>query len=75
MLQKDLLLRTVRDETDIQKYVEFNTTYNNPNEGLNTGILLRFYPGGELREFLADRRGSNRSNRRHHLPDPLGNDL
>ncbi len=51
MLEKDLLLRTVRDETDIQKYVAFNTTYNNPNEGLNTGILLRNYPGGSYENF------------------------
>jgi len=51
LLDNDLLLRTVRDETDIQKYVDFNTTFNNPNEGLNSGILLRNFPGAQFNNF------------------------
>jgi N-acetylglutamate synthase-like GNAT family acetyltransferase len=50
-LENGLVLRSVRDETDIHRYVEFNTTYNNPNEGRNTGILLRYYPGTQSENF------------------------
>ena len=50
-LENGLVLRSVRDETDIHRYVEFNTTYNNPNEGRNTGILLRNYPGTQSENF------------------------
>jgi hypothetical protein len=51
ILENGLLLRTVRDEADIQKYIDFNTTYNNPREGLNTGILLRYFPGALYENF------------------------
>ena len=51
VLENGLLLRTVRDEADIQKYIEFNTIYNNPNEGLNTDILVRNYPGAQYENF------------------------
>jgi GNAT superfamily N-acetyltransferase len=51
MLENGLLLRTVHDEADIQKYIEFNSTYNNPNEGLNTDLLIRHYPGAQPENF------------------------
>jgi hypothetical protein len=51
VLENGLLLRTVRDEADIQKYIEFNATYNNPSEGRNTALLLRHYPGARLENF------------------------
>ena len=51
ILENGLLLRTVRDEADIQAYIDFNTTFNNPREGLNTGILLRNFPGAQYKNF------------------------
>jgi hypothetical protein len=50
-LDNNLLFRTVRDDVDIQKYVAFNADYNNPNEGLNTNLLLRHLPGSQFDNF------------------------
>lgn len=50
-LENGLILRTVRDEKDIEKYVAFNSEFNNPNEGLNTNILLRYFPGSSFDDY------------------------
>jgi hypothetical protein len=50
-LENGLLLRTARDEKDIQHYITFNTVYNNVNEGLNTNILMHYFPGGSLDDY------------------------
>ena len=47
-LDNSLLLRTVRDENDIQSYADFNTAFNNPHEGVNSNLLLRYFPGSCL---------------------------
>ena len=52
VLDNGLLLRTARDEKDIQKYIAFNSEYNNPNEGLNTNILMRHYPDASLDDYF-----------------------
>jgi hypothetical protein len=50
-LENNLVLRTIRDETDIQKYVAFNSIYNNKNEGLNTELLIRHFPGAGYEDY------------------------
>lgn len=51
-LGNGLLLRTVKDENDIKRYVAFNTDFNNANEGLNTDCLLRHFPGASYADYL-----------------------
>jgi predicted N-acetyltransferase YhbS len=51
ILSDGLLMRTVRDERDIVAYVAFNSAFNNLNEGLNTDLLLRHYPGSRWDNF------------------------
>ncbi|RPJ39755.1 MAG: GNAT family N-acetyltransferase [Chloroflexi bacterium] len=50
-LENGLLFRTVRDEKDVVRYVNFNTEYNNPNEGLNTNCLIRHFPGASYADY------------------------
>jgi hypothetical protein len=50
-LENNLLLRTVRNEQDIANYVAFNTIYNNANEGLNTDLLIRHFPGASFDDY------------------------
>jgi hypothetical protein len=50
-LDNGLLFRTLRDENDIVRYVDFNTQYNNPNEGLNTNCLIRHFPGASYADY------------------------
>jgi len=50
-LDHGLLFRTVRDENDVERYVAFNTRFNNVNEGLNTACLLRHYPGASYADY------------------------
>ncbi len=48
-LDNGLLLRTVRDERDVERYITFNSKFNNVYEGLNAELLLHHFPGSELR--------------------------
>ena len=50
-LDNSLLLRTVRDENDIQAYADFNTAFNNPHEGVNSNLLLRYFPGSCFEDY------------------------
>jgi GNAT superfamily N-acetyltransferase len=51
LLDNGFRLRTIRDEADIERYVAFNSIYNNKYEGLNTNILLRHFPGSSFDDF------------------------
>ena len=51
-LGNGLLLRSVRDENDIRRYAAFNANFNNANEGLNSDLLLRHFPGGSYDDYL-----------------------
>jgi GNAT superfamily N-acetyltransferase len=50
-LGSGLVLRVVRDENDIRRFVDFNTTYNNAGEGLTCDCLLRHHPGTTLSDY------------------------
>lgn len=50
-LDNGLLLRTVRNEKDVQAYADFNSIYNNPHEGVNSNILMRYFPGSSYEDY------------------------
>jgi len=54
-----LVLRTVRSESDIERYVVFNTTYNNVHEGQTCDCLLRHHPETSWSDYwLIENEGS-----------------
>jgi hypothetical protein len=50
-LENGLLLRTVRNERDVERYITFNTRFNNISEGLNSDLLLHHFPGASLDDY------------------------
>jgi len=50
-LENGLLLRTVKDERDVERYVTFNTRFNNISEGLNSELLLHHFPGASFDDY------------------------
>ena len=50
-LENGLLLRTVRDERDVERYISFNTKFNNVYEGLNSELLLHHFPGASFADY------------------------
>jgi len=51
-LGNGLLLRSVKDENDINRYAAFNANFNLASEGLNTNCLLRHFPGASYADYL-----------------------
>jgi hypothetical protein len=51
-LENGLLLRTVKDERDVERYITFNTKFNNVSEGLNSELLLHHFPGASFDDYL-----------------------
>ena len=50
-LENGLLLRTVKDERDVERYITFNTRFNNISEGLNSDLLLHHFPGASFDDY------------------------
>ena len=50
-LENGLLLRTVKDERDIQRYITFNAEYNLISEGQNSDLLLHYFPGASFDDY------------------------
>jgi hypothetical protein len=50
-LENGLLMRTVKDERDVERYIAFNTKYNNVSEGLNSELLLHHFPGASFDDY------------------------
>jgi predicted N-acetyltransferase YhbS len=46
-----LVLRSVQDENDIQRFGEFNRVFNNPWEGATCSCLLQHHPGANVEDF------------------------
>ena len=46
-----LVLRSIRDESDVDRFVAFNTQYNNVNEGQTCDCVLRHHPGARWEDF------------------------
>jgi hypothetical protein len=44
-------LRTVRDEQDADRYITFNSKFNNIYEGLNSELLLHHFPGASFDDY------------------------
>jgi len=59
-LGNGLVFRTVRSESDIERYVAFNTTYNNFHEGQTCDCLLRHHPETSWSDYwLIEKEGSD----------------
>ena len=50
-LEIGLLMRTVKDERDVERYITFNTRFNNVSEGLNSELLLHHFPGASFDDY------------------------
>lgn len=50
-LENGLILRSLRDETDRERYAAFNTLYNNPFEGATCACLLHHHPETTLDDY------------------------
>lgn len=50
-LENGLILRTVENKCDVERVVEFNTRYNNANEGFTCRCLLEHHPGMRWEDF------------------------
>ena len=51
VLENGLIFRTIETDADVRRYVDFNTDYNNLQEGLNTECLIRHFPGAALSDY------------------------
>jgi predicted N-acetyltransferase YhbS len=51
-LGQDLILRTIRDEQDIERYTAFHTALVSQTEGITCAYLLRHHPEISYRDFL-----------------------
>jgi len=51
-LDNGLLLSSIRDERDIERYAAFNSEFNNANEGINSDLLIRRFPGATYDDYL-----------------------